>query len=416
MLFTVYNTLATIGVALYSPFILFKKGLKHDRRRFISERFGLSDYQKTDIWVHGVSVGEVLAALPFLKALRKEYPSKKITLSTTTHTGQYIAITRFKEADRIMYMPVDPSLFSSRVVKRLRPDIFITIETELWPSLFRELRESGSRLVLLNGRISRASFRGYNKIRPFMRHVLRQVDYFYMQTRDDAERIISLGAPPERVGVMGNFKFDIHLEESKIPEWPNAIKGDILLAASTHEGEEEKILDAYECIKREIHDLNLILAPRHPERFNDVAALLRSRGFDFTRRSSLNGSPGSVSGIILLDTIGELPYVFACVTIAFIGGSLIPHGGHNILEPAYWAKPIIFGPYMDNFPFARDFLKRNAACEVQNPEDLAQCVIELLTNRTRLSQMGRNARAIIEENRGAVSRAIDLIRRIYGNT
>jgi len=413
MLFTIYNALSTIGVALYSPFIVFKRGLKEDRRRFISERFGLSDYQKTDIWVHGVSVGEVIASLPFLKALREEYPAKKITLSTTTHTGQYIAMTRFREADRIMYMPVDPSLFSSRVVKGLKPEIFITIETELWPSLFRGLKNAGARVVLINGRISRASFRGYRKIKYFMKHILRQVDYFYMQTSDDAERIISLGAPPERVGVMGNFKFDIHLEESKIPEWAKAIKGDTLLAGSTHEGEEEKILTAYEYIKREGHNLNLILAPRHPERFNDVATLLRSRGLDFNRRSSLNGSSDSVSGIILLDTIGELPYVFACATIAFIGGSLIPHGGHNILEPAYWAKPIIFGPYMDNFPFARDFLKRDAACEVQNPEDLAQRVIGLLRDRAGLTQMGRNARAIIEENRGAVSRAIDLIRRIY---
>jgi 3-deoxy-D-manno-octulosonic-acid transferase len=278
-----YNLLSFIALLIYFPWLLLKKG-PENRMVFLSERLGVSGYTNTDIWVHAVSVGEVLACLPFLKKLKKEFPAMSVVLSTTTYTGQHIAQKRFPEADRIMYVPVDTGLCITRAVKMLRPKIFITVETELWPMLFRALKNTGSRIIILNGRISKESFSGYKKIKFFMKKVLANVDFLYMQGQGDAERIISLGADRHKVGIMGNFKFDIEFDTSNPLNWLENINGKILLAASTHKGEEEIVLDAYEKIiarnqEQKIHsDLKLIIAPRHPERFNEVAEIIRKRG------------------------------------------------------------------------------------------------------------------------------------------
>lgn len=384
----------------------------------MSERLGISQYTNTDIWVHAVSVGEVMACLPFLRRLKKEFPEKKILLSTTTYTGQKIAREKFPEADRIMYMPWDTELCIKRVVRSLRPKIFITIETELWPILFKTLKNIGSHIILLNGRISSESFKGYKRIRPFMKRVLSNVDFLYMQSKADSERIITLGADKKRVGIMGNFKFDIEFDKRNPLNWMNGIKGRILLAGSTHKGEEEIILDAYELIKKRIYDLKLILAPRHPERFSEVEEILKKRDFNYVRRSMMGQDPRGKSlesyDIILLDTIGELSYTYSKATITFIGGSLLPFGGHNLLEPAYWSKPLIFGPHMDNFPIATEFLDKSAALEVKDSEEIAKTVKELLENTEKARHIGQNARAIIENNRGAIKKAIDLVRGFLG--
>jgi 3-deoxy-D-manno-octulosonic-acid transferase len=424
-----YNLLSLIGIVFYSPWIFFKKG-PEDKSAFVRERFGIADYDKTDIWVHAVSVGEVLACVPFLNALKQNFPSRKIVLSTTTYTGQKIARTAFPGADRIMYMPVDAIVSTKRVVNRLRPDVFITVETELWPALFQSLKQCGSRVIILNGRISKESYSGYRKIKFFMKELLSYVDFLSMQSEDDAKRIIEIGADPEKVGVMGNLKFDISFKNAPALSWLEDIRGPILLAASTHKGEEEIVLDAYAVITRSIRDVKLILAPRHPERFNEVGDILDGRGLAFVRRTEIQGpgaggqGPATENGkrktgngepsIILLDTIGELPRVFSKISIAFIGGSLVPHGGHNILEPAYWGRPMIFGPHMDNFPFAGEFIEKSAALRVTNSEDMADSVSELLGNAEKAVTMGMNARAIINENTGAVHRAIELVRGFLG--
>jgi 3-deoxy-D-manno-octulosonic-acid transferase len=417
MMFHLYNFLSAIVVLLYSPLILFKKG-PEDKPTFIRERFGLARYDKTDIWIHAVSVGEVIACLPFLKALKKEFPDKKITLSTTTYTGQGIARKNFPEADRIMYVPVDTGLCAGRVVRVMRPELFITVETELWPVLTNALKKTGCKIIVLNGRISEKSFKGYKKIGLFMKEMLSYIDYLYMQSDGDADRIKLLGAVKEKVGVMGNFKFDISLDKESPLKWLEHIEGKIFLAASTHEGEDEIILDAFASIKKKYEKVRLIIAPRHPERFNNVAEMIDKRGLKYLRKSNipdeLRTMDDEFPDVILLDTIGELSRAFSNVSIAFIGGSLVPVGGHNILEPAYWSRPIIFGPHMNNFPISKEFLKKSAAIQINNAEDISDTVTDILLNNDKALALGRNAKAIVEKNTGAVNKAVELVRSLIG--
>jgi len=388
--------------------MLLKKGKSW---RYLKERAGLSNYESANIWVHAVSVGEVLAAIPFLKSLKKEIPETKILLSTITHTGQEIAIEKFPEADRIMYMPWDASFAVNRVVKEIKPEVFITIETELWPIVFKALRQNGTKIIVLNGRISKNSFKGYMFIRSFMKSVLSYVDAFCMRTDLDAQRIISMGADREKVKVSGNLKFDITLPKDTLP-WIKNISEPLIVAGSTHKGEEEIILKAFESVKKNIPALKLILAPRHPERFSEVEGILKKNAINFIRRSEMHPAlqHSALPDVILLDTMGELSQIFSKATIAFIGGSLLPFGGHNILEPAYWSKPIIFGPHMDNFPFTTDFLEEGAALIVSNSKNMAEVIENLITDRRLANSMGGKARAIIDKNIGATEKATALVR------
>lgn len=408
-MFLIYNLLSLISLIVYLPWLLFKKG-PEKRSVYLSERLGISGYSDADIWVHAVSVGEVIASLPFLKALKKGFPELKIVFSTTTYTGQKIARERFPEARRIMYIPWDTWLTVNRVVKIISPRLFITIETELWPCLFKALKNNGSHIILLNGRLSLGSFKYYKWIRPFMKVVLSLIDFLYMQGEIDAKRIIGIGADEKKVGIMGNLKFDIELNKSKSIHWMDNIKGQTLLAGSTHKGEEEIILDAYEEVKKDVPDLRLILAPRHPERFNEVEEILRKRRFNYIRRSQITTQSTEPPDIILLDTIGELSVLYSRATIAFVGGSLLSYGGHNILEPAYWGTPFIFGPYMDNFPFAEEFLMHGAAVMVKDFKGLAPAIKDLLEDTKKARQMGEKARTIVNNNAGAVKKALELVR------
>jgi 3-deoxy-D-manno-octulosonic-acid transferase len=329
-----------------------------------------------------------------------------------------------------MYIPVDTGICIKRVVDSIRPQIFVTAETELWPVIFQALKKAGARILILNGRISNDSFKGYSRISFLMKKVLSMVDFLYMQTREDAEKIISIGADPHKVAVMGNFKFDILFNDSPAVTWQNRIKGDILLAASTHKGEEEIILDAYKLIRSRMRnreknkdstsrasDLKLILAPRHPERFAEVEALLLSNNFKYIKRTeidSIQDADVDKADIILLDTVGELPLLFCRVTVGYIGGSLVPKGGHNIMEPGYWSVPTIFGPHMDNFPVAEEFLNESAAIEVRTAENIADAVIDLIQNEEKALRMGKAAKKIVDRNTGAVKKAAELVRGFLG--
>jgi 3-deoxy-D-manno-octulosonic-acid transferase len=406
-----YNILSAVSLLIYLPALLLKK-ISDEKRRFLSERLGLSEYSKTDIWIHSVSVGETIACLPFLKALNREFPGKKILLSTTTYTGQQIAREKFPEADRIMYMPWDTGICVDRAVNTLRPELFITIETEIWPVLFHNLKKAGSRIILLNGRLSSKSFKGYDLSRFFMKKVLSYADFLYMQTKGDSERIIAIGAQKEKVSIMGNFKFDIEFDKKDPLEWVDKIQSHIFLAGSTHRGEDEIILEAYERIRTQ-NNLKLIIAPRHPERFSEVEKLLKEKGMNYIRRSEIQNTVEA--DVILLDTIGELSKLFSNAAITFIGGSLLPYGGHNILEPAYWSNPILFGPHMENFPIAGEFLKKSAAIEVKDAGEIAEAVAELMQRPERAKLMGENARAILDENKGAVNKALKLVRGYLGS-
>ena len=417
----IYNLLSLISFIAYLPWLLFKKG-PENRLQYLKERLGISEYTNADIWVHAVSVGEVMAALPFLTSLKKEFPGIKIVLSTATYTGQKIAREKFPSADRTMYIPWDTWLTISKAVRTIKPKIFITIETELWPALFSTLKKNGSRIVLLNGRISPESFKGYKLIKPFMKKVLSYLDFIYMQGETDAERIVTIGADKKKAGIMGNFKFDIELDKKESVNWMDGVKGKILLAGSTHKGEEEIVLDAYEEVKKSFPDLKLILAPRHPERFNEAEEILKRRNLNFIRRTefTVDSSQFTVhsqqADIILLDTIGELSRLFSKADVTFIGGSLLPFGGHNILEPAYWGKPSIFGPHMENFPIAKDFLMEGAAIMVKEPGGLAAAIKDLLENTEKAEHMGQKAKGIIDKNTGAVKKAVALVGSFLGNS
>jgi len=408
-----YNLISTLVLIIYLP-VVFIKGINRGGTRYIKERLGIARYQKTDIWVHAVSLGETIACIPLLKRLKKAYPQKRITISTTTHTGQRVAMERFPEAERIIYMPWDASLSMKGVVDSLMPSMFITVETELWPMLFHHLKEVGTTTIILNGRLSNNSFKRYRMIRYFMKGVLSNIDYLYMQSLEDADRIISLGAKREDVMVMNNLKFDIEMDITEPPVWRKNLKEMSIIAGSTHRGEEEIILNVYSLIKKEFDDLTLILAPRHPERFDEVETMIKRLDVDYSRRTEL--SEDRRYDVILLDTIGELSQAFSLATIAFVGGSLVPYGGHNILEPAYWGKPIIFGPFMDNFPFAKDFIEQSAATMVRNPEELSEGIRELLINHEKARIMGEKARSIIDKNRGATERALRLIKDVIDAT
>jgi 3-deoxy-D-manno-octulosonic-acid transferase len=411
-MYFVYNILSLVALLFYLP-VLFRKKIPLNRKTFIKECLGRSDYQRADIWVHAVSVGEVIAALPYLKQLKKEFPEIKVVLSTITYTGQRMANEKFPEADRIMYMPWDAGFILHNVVRRIKPRLFITIETELWPNLIRILKINGARVLLMNGRISASSFKGYSRIKPFIAKVLSLIDVLGMQDETGAERIRALGATPDKIKILGSFKFDIQIPDIFLA-WTKMLQGPVLSAGSTHRGEDIIILQAYKHLKKQIKELNLILAPRHPERFGEVEALLKQEGIHYLRRSSLDAENSAViphaTEAILLDTIGELSGVYACSSVAFVGGSLVPVGGHNILEPAYWSKPILFGPYMGNFPIASEFLTGGAAVKVKDAKDIVEAVTKLLTDRQAAEMMGRRARAIIDCNLGAVDRAMEITR------
>lgn len=398
------------------PFEYLKRP-KGVRNRWLRERLGFFDsypdsFTSSSLWIHAVSVGEVMASLPLLYKLRDCYPSKKIIISTITDTGQKVAREHAPESALILYLPFDSAFILRSMLTRIKPEILIVIETELWPNLFRVFKEKGIPVVVLNGRISKKSFHGYKKIFFFMKRVLSCVDFFGMQNDLYVQRIRELGVHKEKVLNTGNFKFDTK-PPSKIPSWAENIRGQILIAGSTHEGEEDLIISVYMELKKEFHELSLILAPRHPERFKAVENLLKEKGIVYIKRSSFGNQhiPASESLhsiVILLDTVGELSSVYGISDIAIIGKSFRGHGGQNPLEPAYWGKTIICGPHMENFPIIEDFIKEGAIMMVQESE-LFSTIKKLLLVPEKAMEIGIKAQEIYRKNAGAVERSMRII-------
>jgi 3-deoxy-D-manno-octulosonic-acid transferase len=447
-MYLLYSLIYTIAIFFLLPFEYFKRP-KDIRKRWLREKFGFLNssfvpHPSSLIWVHAVSVGEVMAALPMLKSLKKRYPSRGIILSTITDTGQKVAREGAPEDTIIVYLPFDIASILNTVLKRIKPEILIVIETELWPNLFRVFKENGIPVILFNGRISEGSFKGYKKVSFFMKRILSYVDFFGMQGEEYAERIRSLGANKSRVKTLGNFKFDTR-PPSQIPEWTKRIKGPVIIAGSTYEREEEFLTSVYLELKKDFPDLNLIIAPRHPERFKEVEDMLNSKGISFIKRSAFSTqhlapppspSPSMGEGegggelsnsrhselseatdwqtikgmIILLDTIGELSAVYGIADIAIIGKSFKGYGGQNPLEPAYWEKPILCGPHMENFPVIKDFYNAGAALEV-NEEGLYAKLKELLRSPEKAKEIGSKAQELYRRNAGAVERAMEIIAR-----
>jgi 3-deoxy-D-manno-octulosonic-acid transferase len=349
------------------------------------------------------------------------FPDLAITVSTVTDTGQNVAHDRLASLATIVYIPLDLPGALNRALDRIRPTAFVIMETELWPGLLAVLRRRGIPALLVNGRISDRSFQGYLRMRWFFCRLLAGIDLFAMQNELYSQRIIALGADPEKVRVMGNLKFDTR-PAGRIPAWTDDLSHPVLIAGSTHPGEEELVLDAFDTLTGEFPGLSLIIAPRHPERFGQVGELIRSRGRSYRQRSELDNatsvkpdvgrhtlSEAGVSGqIILLDVMGELAAVYGAADIAIMGGSFIAHGGQNLLEPAFWGKPALCGPHMENFPFAEDFYREHAALRVDR-STLATTLRRLLASPQECAALGSRARKLYTEDAGAAERAAALL-------
>jgi 3-deoxy-D-manno-octulosonic-acid transferase len=424
-MYLIYSMLFSVGAILTAPFYWWRKGRRQGRGHW-AERFGRIPFQEASpgaIWVHAVSLGETLAVAGLIQEMQKTFPSRKIYLSHVTPTGREAGEKRLPSIAGRFYIPLDWRWAARRALARIKPSLLVIVETELWPNLLRAAQEAGTRVVMVNARMSKRSLRGYSLARPFMRRVLADVDMICAQTEEDAERFRHFATMPERVRRVGNLKFDA--QPPRVGEFARAMKvalrqaqrGPVLVAASTMPGEEPLVLRAWDLIHARYPKALLILAPRHPARFEEVSRYLSQAQRGFVRRTTMPGETQALSrhlastAILLLDTIGELAGVFELADMVFIGGSLVPTGGHNVLEPAYWSKVIAFGPHMENFrDIAKQFLDAGAAIQVGSPEELAHATW-LLENKEARERLGASAREVLEQNSGATGRTLEVLRK-----
>jgi 3-deoxy-D-manno-octulosonic-acid transferase len=372
------------------------------------------------IWLHAVSVGEVLAVSRLVQELSSAFPGHRILISTTTRTGQALARERCG-SDRVFYCPLDLLWAVRRYLNALQPRMLILAETEFWPNLLNSCFRRGIPVVVVNARISDRSWPRYQMLRRLWRPILGQLARVLAQSTTDAERLIAIGCHPDRVTVAGNLKFDVRAaaetEATRLLK-DRAAGNRFILAGSTLEGEEAALLDVWHRMLQSDPRLALVLAPRHPERFGAVANLVERSGVIFIRRSTWKSQPESAIApiqpgqIVLLDTIGELASLYSIAAIAFVGGSLVPAGGHNPLEPAQFGVPIVMGPHYANFRAITDDLRAQDAIRIATKEELCDSLSNLLRDPAAASAMGARARRVFEEQAGATSRSIEAIREI----
>lgn len=423
MFYLIYNVLS---IALVVPVIAYHlyRSISRGRPPALAERFGciprseLSRIrQRPVIWLHAVSVGESIAARPLLQALRRRYPDHAILVSNTTETGRGTA-SAFPEKDLCIYFPFDFLPAVRRTLDAIQPELVIIMETEIWPNFTREAASRNIPVILANGRISDRSFARYLKFSWFFRHALQLFSRLCMQTEADCERIIAIGAPAERTLKAGNLKYDIPFRQADQDERhrlkqkysiPHGVL--VLMAGSTHAGEEQHVIDTYRRLLPDIENLFLVLVPRHPERAAEVASLLERSGIPFCRRSSLTGAEEFQRGeVLLVDTIGEMMSLYAISDVAFVGGSLVPTGGHNLLEPASLGVASVFGPQMSNFrEIAELVLQYGAGVQVDSPEGLTESCRALLTSTELRQVIGLNGLKLMRDNGGATERHLEIV-------
>jgi 3-deoxy-D-manno-octulosonic-acid transferase len=423
-MYFIYSLLILVFGAIASPYlayqaIRYKKyiGSLGQRMGYLPVSFNLDGEQS--IWIHAVSVGEVLTVRALISDLKRRYPQLRIFLSTTTMAGQQVARRNVQDVDAVFYLPFDLAFIVRRTLRLVRPRLFIMMETEIWPNLLRQCKKLGVATAMVNGRISSRSYPRYKLARPFFKTVLADVDRFCMQSEESARRIIDIGADPSRVTVTGSLKFD----SLDMPGAPTPGRGrdrvlryfrvspnrPVIIGGSTMRGEEEVLLQAYRRMRGAANTL-LVIAPRNPERFGEVTQLARNQAFMTVKRSDLPIDAEPRAEVVVLDTIGELAQLYQIATAVFVGGSLVDSGGHNILEPAVFGKPIVFGPYMQNFKEIADaFVTHGAAIQVQSPRALEDTLLVLLTDPVRRAKLGAAARALVESNRGAKDKSLAVI-------
>ncbi len=439
MLFT-YNVFLTLVALLLLPLVGAVVLVRPRYRCGLKQRLGFLPWAlrntlagSSPFWLHAPSVGEVMATRPFLQGLKQRCPGRKVLVSVLTPTGYEAARARVPEADAVIYFPLDHPLIIRRVLDAVRPQAFFFTETEIWPNFLSTAARREIPTFLVSGRVSAHTLRRFQFFFPRFRRVLDQVALFCMQFEPDARRLRQTGIPLEKVVVTGNFKVDQVREGEETGRRILQVAGlsgrSLFIAASTHRGEEAIVLQVYRRLRTRVPDLLLLLAPRYPQRFTEVEELLRKKGSTYLKRSQMNGtkleqrveterreqclSDSSVSisiEVFLLDTLGELASFYSAARLAFVGGSMVDHGGQSAVEPALAAIPVLFGPYTRNFASLAEELKQEGgAREVRDEESLYQEALRVLTNDQVAQEMGRKAQVVIQRNQGAVARTLEAV-------
>jgi 3-deoxy-D-manno-octulosonic-acid transferase len=432
-MYFLYSLLLTLGVVALLPRFIYD-AFRHGKYvQGLRERLGNLPAIETEgrpvIWLHCVSVGEAQAARPLARAILQRFPSHTLVVSTTTLTGQRVARDVFRdEASAVFYFPFDWAWTARRSLRAVNPNVVLIMETELWPNFLRECRRRRVPTAIVNGRLSERSYRHYRYVQRFVKLIVNDLHLALMQTEHDAERMRGLGLATERVFVTGNVKFDAPVdagEQLLTRELRERFCFDdgraVLVAASTHSPEERIIIEAFKQLRStQGHEqVRLLIAPRHPERFTEVAALLASSGLAWARRSNANTANDPAAEVVLLDSIGELRSVYSLASLVFVGGSLSQTGGHNILEPAFAGACTVTGAHTFNFKaIVRAFLERDAlvqlppVSESAAPALLAKTIKELLEDTERRQALGERGRFVLEENRGATERTVELLAKL----
>jgi len=419
MIHTLYSAGLTAVLVAYAPVMLARRLRRGGPPANLSERLGRLRGElpsEPRCWIHAVSVGEAVTAVPLVEGIRQRWPELSIVLTTVTPTGAQIVRERLAGIATHRYFPLDLPGPVRRALDRVRPRFFIGMETELWPNFLAALAARGVPSMIANGRISDRSFPRYRLVRRLFGPVLRRVSVFGMQSQEDARRIIALGAPPERVVVTGSLKTDQEPEDPAARQLWERLLGlgpeeQVWIAGSTHRGEEETVLDAFGRLRSRFPALTLLLAPRHPERAGEVDRLIRERGLLPLRRSELPRER-TREAVIVLDTVGELAQFYRVAHVVFVGGSLTPTGGHNMLEPALRAKPVLFGPHTGNFrESAQLLLEAGGARVVHDGHELEMAVAGLLADGDGARAMGERGYAAVIRRQGGVKATLDLVER-----
>ncbi len=414
-MYLLYSALLAAGLLVSLPYWMFGPRRHGKYREGLGERLGsvpsrLRPQPEPAIWIHAVSVGEVLAVGELVNQLRRRFPKYRIFISTTTSTGQSLAKKNFGE-DSVFYFPLDFGFAIRPYVSRLRPELIVLAETEFWPNFLCVAHASGARVAVVNARISDRSWPGYRRFRRVLHVVLRNVDLFLAQTSEDASRLRDIGAPAGRVQVSGNLKFDVPtpaapaIVASLRSAFHQAGAGPIVVCGSTMGGEETLLLQAFQKVLASYPAAVMILAPRHPERFGQVADLLKQAGVRFWLRSEWAGA-AIAGGVVLIDTIGELASLYALADVAFVGGSLVPRGGHNIIEPAQHGAPIIVGRHTENFRDIVSLFRDQDAVREAGPAEFPQALMNLLSDEAGRVALGQRGAETLRSQMGATERTL----------
>ena len=408
---------------LLTPLVLYRlaaRGIKyHGYFARWRERFGFfpNPAIENSIWIHAVSLGEVNAAVPLIEALMRRYGDSPFVITTVTPTGSARVLQLFGDRVFHVYLPYDLTTAVRRFLDRIKPRLAVIMETEIWPNLFMTCADRDIAIGIANARLSEKSLRGYWPIQPLARRAIRCASFIAAQSASDNERLHALGAPTERLAIVGNLKFDMSVPADVVDlgrEFRAGAGADrpVWIAASTHEGEEMVVLKAHAEVLRRFPDALLLVAPRHPERFKGLATACRAFGFRTATRSD-DGNADRAKQCFVVDTMGELLRFYAAADVAFVGGSLVPVGGHNLLEPAALARPVIVGPHTFNFAeVTEDLIKAGAALRIPDGDALGPAVVRLLSREIERRTMGEAAHRVMERERGAVERTMTIVERV----